>query len=74
MAMGIEAAEVFPTHSMSTNTLAGSRCSRSRTAPMIRAFAWWGITTSTSSLDRPFFSRSAPHAFAMPTTAFLNTA
>ena len=50
-AIGIEAAIVLPTSATSTTAFAGSMPSRSTTAIMMRAFAWWGISTSTSSIE-----------------------
>ena len=40
---------------------------------MIRAFAWWGISRSTSSVVCPFFSSSSRHEAAISVTARLNT-
>ena len=40
---------------------------------MIRAFAWWGISRSTSSGPNPDFSSSCRHAFDISTTARLKT-
>ena len=40
---------------------------------MIRAFAWWGISRSTSSVVWPFFSRTSRQAAAISTTARLKT-
>ncbi len=47
MAIGIEAAEVFPTRSTFTYTRFGSIPNRTPTASMIRRFAWWGTNRST---------------------------
>ena len=48
-AIGIDAAEVFPTSSTSTTARSSGIARRSATAIMMRAFAWWGISRSTSS-------------------------
>ena len=40
---------------------------------MMRAFAWWGISTSTSAAVWPDFSRSSRQAAAISVTARLKT-
>ncbi len=72
-AIGIEAADVLPTSATSTMAFAGSIPSRSTTDDMIRAFAWWGISTSMSSIVRLDFSRSSRQAEAISVTARLKT-
>ena len=73
-AIGIDAALVFPTSATSIDRLLGGivRAAR-RPRFMMRAFAWWGISRSTSSGVCPFFSRTSRHAAAISVTARLNT-
>ena len=71
--MGMDAAEVFPMSSMSITARSGPNPSRSPTALMMRALAWWGISRSTSSAWTPALSSSSRQALVMDTTACLNT-
>ena len=72
-ATGIEAALVLPTSATSEMAFAGSMPRRSTTAPMMRAFAWWGMRTSMSSIESPDFSSSSRVAAPISVTARLKT-
>ena len=52
-AIGIEALEVLPYSSMLTMNFSSGKPSRSETCVMMRRFAWWATTQSSSALVRP---------------------
>jgi len=72
--IGMVAAVVLAKRSMVLNTLSGGISRRSATASLMRRFAWWNTTRSTSSIEASLAPRVSATASPMPLTALTNTA
>ncbi len=71
-ASGTDAAPVFPSRSTLMTKRSSEMPPRFATASMIRWLAWWGMTTSMSSIVHPAASHSSEHSSVICSTAMRN--